>query len=175
MRWIKSNWNDITSIFRDWNDIPKTMTIRLYRENSAGCHIEYYPKTADAPFTFNDVVMLSTDGQLAKYTDTANLVPIGLIQKTIVSADSDYSSTTKTPVLVCGESAEFLCDVGNGVGAVGDVGEFIDMDGNGNPHQDIDVSASDFDIMEVTQFVSTTQMICKFNVKTGILATGPAS
>ena len=150
------------------------MSIRLYRDNDKTCHIEYYPKTASTDYTFNDIVALSDDGQLELMTDAANIVKVGLIQKTIASTDSDYASTTRVPVQVCGPDAEYLADVGVGTGNANDVGQFVDLDGAGNAHQDIDLDNSTFDICEVTGFVSTTQMIVKFNPVTGVLATGPA-
>lgn len=151
------------------------MTYRLWRENGAGCHIEFWPKSASETFTFNDMVMLDTSGQLTKFTDAANVKPVGLIQKTIAATDSDYASNTRVPVLVCGPEAEYLADIGNGTGAAGDVGEFIDADGAGNPHQDVDVSSSARDVFEVTQFISTSQVVVKILPVTGVLKTGPAS
>ena len=151
------------------------MSYRLYKENGSGAHIEFYPKTASTAFTFNDMVMLSTAGRLSLFTDAADVKPVGLIQKTIASTDSDYASTTRVPVLVAGSNAEYLADVGVGTGAVGDVGEFVDADGAGNPHRNIDLNSSTYDVFEVTGFISTTQMIVKINPVTGVLKTGPAS
>jgi putative ubiquitin-RnfH superfamily antitoxin RatB of RatAB toxin-antitoxin module len=151
------------------------MTYRLYKENGSGAHIEFYPKTASTEYTFNDMVMIGTSGYLELFTDVANVKPLGLIQKTIASTDSDYADNTRVPVLVAGPEAEYLADVGVGTGAVGDVGEFVDADGAGNPHQDIDLDNSDYDVFEVTGFISTSQMIVKINPVTGVLKTGPGS
>ena len=151
------------------------MTISLFMDNGGDCHIEFYGKTASTAFTFNDVMMLSASGLLVLYTDSANLRVIGLVQKAIASTDSDYASETRIPVLVCGSDAEYLCDIGNGTGAAGDVGELIDFDGAGSAHQNVDVSNSQFDMLEVTKFISTTQVVCKFiKPHTGVLHTGPA-
>ena len=150
------------------------MAYRLYKENGSGAHVEFYPKTASETFTFNDMVMLGAAGTLTKFTDAANVKPKGLILKTIAATDSDYASTTRVPVLVCGPEAEYLADVGVGTGAAGDVGEFVDADGAGNAHQDIDLDNSTYDVFEVTQFISTTQMVVKINPVTGVLKTGPA-
>ena len=147
--------------------------ITLYRDDN--CRIEYYPKTASTAFAFGELVMAGTSGQLEVMTDGANVVQLGRVMKTVAATDSDYADTTRLPVEVCGPNAEYLCDIGNGTGATGDVGEFIDLDGNGTPSQNVDVSNSTFDVLEVTQFISTTQVICKFNSITGVLHTGPAS
>lgn len=150
------------------------MTILLWKENGAGCHIEFYPKNASETFTFNDVVMLDSSGDLTKVTDAANVKPVGNLQIAIAATDSDYASTTRVPVLVCGKDAEYLCDIGVGTGALTVVGEFIDLDGAGSPHQNVDVDNSQYDVMEVTEHISTTQLVAKFNVVTGVLKTGPA-
>lgn len=149
------------------------MTIRLYKDNGAQAQIVFHPKNAGEAFTFNDIVMFDTNGDLTKMTDAANEKPIGLIQKTIAATDSDYQSTTRVPVLVYGLNTEFLCDIGTGTGALTVVGQFIDLDGNGNPHQDVDVNATQFDVMEVTKHISTTQLVAKFNPTVGVLHTGP--
>ena len=149
------------------------MTIRLYKDNGGEAHIIFHPKNASETFTFDDIVMLDSNGDLTKMTDAANVKPIGLIQKTIAATDSDYASTTRVPVLVYGLNTEFLCDIGVGIGALTVVGEFIDLDGAGDPHQDVDVDNSQFDIMEVTRHISTTQLVAKFNPTVGVLHTGP--
>lgn len=151
------------------------MSYNLYKDNSSGSHVEFYPKSASEEFTFQDMVMLDTSGQLTKFTDAANVKPKGLILKAIAATDSDYADNTRVPVLVLGPEAELLADVGTGTGAAGDVGEFVDADGAGNPHQDIDLDSSTYDVFEVTKFISTTQMVVKINPVTGVLKTGPAS
>lgn len=133
------------------------MTIRLFKENGAGCTIEFYEKTASTVFTFNDVVRLSGAGRLIRFA-TGNSVPIiGLIQITIAATDSDYAETTRVPVQVCGEKAEYLCDVSTGTAAQTDVGEYIDFDDENS----VDVDDSTNNELFVTRFISTTQVVAK--------------
>src|SRR3990167_4032866 len=129
------------------------MTIRLYTPD-AQTRVEHYQKVASTAFAFNDLVYIDGDGFLALAVDGSLFVPLGLVQKTIASTDSDYADNTRVPVLVCGPEAEYLADVGVGTGAAGDVGEFVDADGAGSAHQNIDLNSSTYDVFEVTGFIS---------------------
>ena len=132
------------------------MAIVLYRENGANCHVEHYPKNASETFTFNDLVYIDANGDFTKYTTNAGTI-LGQVLKTVAATDSDYASTTKTPVLVCGAEAEYLCDVSTGTAAITNVGDYIDTD----DHNSVDVDASTHDEFYVTQMVSTTQVVAK--------------
>lgn len=129
-------------------------------------HVEWYPKVASTAFAMNDMVYLDANGYLTPAVDGANIVVVGLIQKTIAATDTDYASTTKVPVLVGDKDAEFLCDVSTGTAAQTDVGEWIDID----DEDSVDVSASTYDIFFVTKFVSATQVVAKLGVKSGAAA-----
>ena len=128
------------------------MTIRLFRENNAGAHLEWYQKEASEAFTFNDIVGINTSGRLTRYLDGSSFPQLGLVQETVAS-----SSTTnaKLPVLVAGPEAEYLCDVTTGTAAQTDVGEYIDVDDQNS----VDVGTS------VTQFVSTVLVVAKMTRK----------
>lgn len=137
------------------------MTIRLFRENGAGAHLEWYQKAASETFTFNDLVGINTSGYVTKYTDGASFPQLGLIQETVAATDSDYASNTKVPVLVAGPEAEYLCDVSTGTAAQTDVGEYIDVD----DHNSVDVSASTNNDFYVTQFISSALVVAKMTRK----------
>lgn len=137
------------------------MTIRLFRENGSGVHLEWYQKAASETFTFNDLVGINTSGFVTKYTDGASFPELGLIQKTIAATDSDYASNTKVPVLVAGNEAEYLCDVTTGTAAQTDVGEYIDVD----DHNSVDVGTSTNNDFYVTQFVSASLVVAKMTRK----------
>ena len=143
------------------------MSIRLYRENGAAVHLEWFAKAASETFTFNDIVGINTSGYVTKYTDGAAFPILGLIQRTIAATASDYASNTKVAVLVAGDEAEYLCDVTVGTAAQTDVGEYIDVDGAGSPHQNVDVSSSTNDDFYVTQFVSASLVVAKMARKIG--------
>ena len=142
------------------------MTISLYKENGSGAHIEFYPKVVSTEFAFNDLVYVDANGYLTPAIDGANIVPVGLIQKTIASTDSDYATATRVPVLVAGPDAEYLCDVSTGSAAQTDVGEHIDIDDANS----VDVSASTYDLFYVTDIISSSKVIAKLNKKFGTTA-----
>lgn len=129
-------------------------------------HTEWYPKVVSTAFALNDLVYLDSNGYLTPAVDGANIVSLGLIQKTIAATDTDYASATKVPVLVGDKDAEFLCDVSTGTAAITDQGEWIDIDDANS----VDVSASTYDIFFVTKFISTTQVVAKLGVKSGAAA-----
>lgn len=142
------------------------MTIRLYKADKE-THVEFFPKAASETFTFNDLVYVNSSGYITKAVDGSAIRCLGLIQKTIAATDSDYASNTRVPVLVPGPHAVFLCDVSTGSAAQTDVGEEIDID----DHNSVDVSASTYDIFQVTAVISTTQVLAKLNLKTGAVST----
>ena len=139
------------------------MTIRLYRENGAGAHLEWYLKAASETFTFNDVVGINTSGYVTKFVAGSAFPILGLIQRTIAATASDYASNTKVPVLVTGVEAEYLMDVDTGTAAQTDVGEYCDL----VDHNGINVGASSNNDVYVTAFISGTQVVAKFVNKVG--------
>ena len=139
------------------------MTIRLFRENGSGAHLEWYQKAASETFTFNDVVGINTSGFVTKFVAGSAFPILGLIQRTIAATASDYASTTKVPVLVAGLEAEYLMDVTTGSAAQTDVGEYIDLD----DHNSVDVADSTNNDIYVTQFISTALVVGKFVNKVG--------
>src|SRR3990167_7237614 len=130
------------------------MAVSLYKPTGKE-KVEWYQKTASEAFTFNDMVYLTTAGRLTRYTDGASAPVLGLVQKTVVAADSDYASTTRIPVLIPDDNSIFLFDVDTGTAAQTDVGEYIDVD----DHNGVDVGASTNNDVYVTQFISTTQVL----------------
>lgn len=129
-------------------------------------HIEWYPKSASEEFTHNDMVtILSTaagTGYLTSVTSTSPKI-FGLIQKAVASTDTDYASATKVPVLVGDTDAEFLVDVASG-GAQTEVGQFIDA------ASDLLLDAGTaytYGVAEVTEVISSTQLVVKFCKKSG--------
>lgn len=139
------------------------MAISLYRGN---IHTEWYPKVVSTAFAMNDLVYLDANGYLTPAIDGANIVPLGLIQKTVAATDSDYATATMVPVLVGDKDTEFLCDVSTGTAALTDCGEWIDIDDANS----VDVNASTYDVFFVTKFISTTQVVAKLGVKSGAAA-----
>ena len=139
------------------------MTIRLYRENGSGPHLEYYQKAASETFTFNDVVGINTSGYITKFVAGSAFPIVGLIQRTIAATASDYALTTRVPVLVASVEAEYLMDVDTGSAAQTDVGEYCDL----VDHNGINVGASSNNDVYVTQVISASQVVAKFVNKVG--------
>ena len=129
-------------------------------------HIEEFKKVVSTEFAFNDLVYIDANGYLTPAVDGALIKPVGNIQQVIATTDSDYASATKVAVLVGDTDAEYICDVGTGTAAQTDVGEYIDID----DAQDVDVSASTYDVLFVTGLVSTSKIIAKICVKGGAVA-----
>lgn len=134
------------------------MTIRLFRENGANAHLEWYQKAASEAFTFNDIVGINTSGFVTKYLDGSSFPTLGLIQETVASSDA---TNDKVPVLVAGAEAEYLCDVSTGSAAQTDVGEYIDVDDSNS----VDVGTSTNNDFYVTQFVSAALVVAKMTRK----------
>jgi len=132
--------------------------IQLYKANGSNPHLEWHKKAASEAFAFNDIVGINTSGFLTKYLDGSAFPIMGNIQRAIAATASDYASNTRVPVLVCGDNAEFLCDVSTGTAAQTDVGEYIDVDDSNS----VDVGASANNDIYVTGFVSAVLVIGKF-------------
>ena len=139
--------------------------ISLYRPTGRE-KIEFYKKVVSTAFAFNDLVYLDSNGYLTPAVDGSNIVPLGLIQKTVASTDDDYASATRVPVLIADKDSVFLCDVGTGTAAQTDVGEHIDID----DATTVDVNASTYDVFFVVEVISTTQVLAKLNIKGGAAA-----
>lgn len=139
------------------------MTIRLFRENGAGAHLEWYQKAASETFTFNDVIGINTSGFVTKFVAGSAFPILGLIQRTIAATASDYASNTKVPVLVAGVEAEYLMDVDTGTAEQTDVGEYCDL----VDHNGINVGATSNNDVYITQFVSAAIVVAKFTNKVG--------
>jgi hypothetical protein len=130
-------------------------------------HIEWFPKTASVAYAFGDAVhLLNTaagPGTLEKVTNATTNV-LGLIQRAVVSTDTDYALASEVPVLVGETDSEFLFDVSTGTAATTDLGEMIDFDDENS----VDVSAYTKGQIMITRIISTTQVVGKFNKGFGL-------
>lgn len=128
-------------------------------------HVEWYPVVTGSAFDVNDLVYLDSNGYVARCSSTTPN-PLGLIQEAISTTSAKYTTSAPVPVLIGDYDAEYLCDVGTGTGATGDVGEYVDLDATYD-WKKIDLDASTYDIFLITKFISTTQMVGKLMKKTG--------
>lgn len=125
-------------------------------------HVEHYKNVTGSAFAVNDLVYIDSNGYVARFGATTDQSPLGLIQKTITSASDEYTTSAMVPVLIGDEDAEFLCDIGTGTGAQGEVGEWVDQDGT-YPYTKITVDGNTYQTWFPTKFISTTQMVCKMS------------
>lgn len=137
--------------------------ISLFRENGAKCHLEWYKKATTEAFAYNDLVGINTSGYVTKYLDGSAFPILGSIKRTITSASSDYATATKVPVEVCGEEAEYICDVSTGSAEQTNVGEYHDVDDSNS----VDVSATSNNDIYVTGIISATKVLAKLTQKMG--------
>ncbi len=84
----------------------------------------YFPKTASTAFTNGNAVVL-TSGQLVEATSSSTKL-LGVVRKTVTSADSDYALTTPIPVEVAlDDTTTWEATTASAVAA--DVGNAVDL------------------------------------------------
>lgn len=129
-------------------------------------HVEWYPAATSETFTEGDMVtILNTaagTGVVTSGTSTSAEV-IGTIQKDIASTDTEYTTSTKVPVLVGDADAEWLFNAASG-GAQTEVGQFVDL--SSDLLLDLG-TAYTYGVVRVTEVISTTQVVGKMCKKSG--------
>ena len=131
------------------------MAFKLVR---GGYHIEWHQKKASQAFEVGDLVYADGNGEIQP-ADSTSGNHFGVIQKKIASTDDDYASTTRVPVLVPHDDAEFEVPVGTGTLTQNDEGNYYDLkDAN-----EIDQSATSKKVVLVTRFISATKARVKIN------------
>lgn len=96
-----------------------------FRRISGKQRVEWWPKKASTAFTLGALVYPDGAGAIQP-ADSTSGEHIGVILKTVASTDSDYASTTKVPVDVCGEDDVFEADV-TGTLTAAMVGTYLDL------------------------------------------------
>ena len=109
----------------------------------------------------NDVVTKDSSGYITKATATTPRSEIvGLIQRIVVSTDSDYASNTMIEVDVPQDGDEFDFDVGTGSAVQSMVNKKFDL----KDHDELSVSAQLTKAVEVLRIISTTKVRGKFRI-----------
>ncbi len=135
----------------------------MIKQHNGEPQITGYKKAASTVFAFNDVVTRDSSGYLVRATATTPRSELlGLIQRDVLSTDTDYASNTLVPVAEFDDKCEFLADVSTGTAVQAMVGKRYDLD----DHNSIDVNSTLQRCVEVVRVVSTSQVIVKF-VKDG--------
>lgn len=129
---------------------------------SGEANIHPYKKAASEAFALNDVVTRDSSGYLTKATATTPRAEVlGLIQRTVVSTDSDYASNTMVEVDVPeGKEDEFDFDVGTGSAVQSMVGKKFDL----KDENELDVNAQLTKLVEIKRVLSTTKVRGYFRI-----------
>jgi len=123
---------------------------------SGKVRVEWYPKKASTAFAVGDLVYADGSGAIQP-ADATSGMHIGVIQKKVLSTDSDYASTTSVPVLVPTDDTEWLIDVGTGTATAALVGTRFDL----KDENEADVSATAKNVLFCTKFISATKLVVK--------------
>lgn len=120
-------------------------------------NIEWYAKDASVAFSKGDLVYWNGSGELIK-ADATSGDHAGVIMRDVASTDDDYAtSLAKVPVDVPTTEDVFEADVGTGTLTTAMVGNYYDL----KDENEIDVSASAKDAVQVVGFISASKALVK--------------
>lgn len=123
-----------------------------------GHHTEWHRKKASTAIAVGDIVYADGSGAIQP-GDATSGNHLGICLKAIAATDDDYASTTRVPIMVPHDDAEFDVPVGTGTLTTADEGNFYDLkDAN-----EIDQSATSKKVILVTKFISATVARVKIN------------
>jgi len=125
----------------------------VLKSPSALARVELYAKPASTAFAIGDLLAANINATANTFiaATASTEFHIGVLQRTIASTDSDYTSETKVEVLV-DEVGIWEVDVGTGTADINDEQGYIDL----KDTNEADVTASAIDALFVYQFVSGT-------------------
>lgn len=127
-----------------------------FLEHKGKFHTEYWPKKASTAFTRGALVTKTSGAGTIEPAVAATTKVIGIVDKTIASTDTDYASTTLTPVRVpTSPDCEVEADV-TGTLASTDPGTSFDLDATGLI---VDKAATTTKILLCKRFISATKGI----------------
>ena len=121
--------------------------------------LEWYPKKASQAFTLGALVYPDGSGAIQP-ADSTSGEHVGVILKEIASTDSDYASTTKVPVDVCGEDDIFEADV-TGTLTTAMVGTYLDL----SDSVTVNAGATSKLVVLCVGFISATKGLFKVTAK----------
>lgn len=126
-----------------------------------GWEIKWFRKIASTAFVANSLVARSAAIDTVEPADASDTELVGICLKTVTSADSDYASNTRIPVLVpVAKAAEMIGDITNGTIAITDEGNEYDL----STALLVDAGASTNDPVKLRQFISTTRGVFVINL-----------
>lgn len=134
------------------------MAFYPYKE---GWEIVWMRKIASTAFSANSLVARSAAIDTVEPADASDTELVGICLRAVTSADSDYASNTRIPVLVpCSKKAEMIGDVSTSTIAITDEGNEYDL----ASATGVDASASSNDPVKLLKFISSTQGIFVINL-----------
>ena len=122
--------------------------------------LAYYPVTPSTAMADGDIVSLSSGYLIKAISSTSALSHVGVVRKTITSADADYAVARTVPVEVPLEkNVIWEAPVTSGLVAA-DVGLLVDLTDAGT----INRGASTYDAAQVVKVISSTKGHFKLNL-----------
>lgn len=121
--------------------------------------LEYWPKVASTVFNYGGLVYPTGSGTIQP-ADSTSGEHIGVGLKAVAAADSDYASTTKLPVDVCGEDDVFIADV-TGTLTAAKVGTYMDL----STDLVVNAAGTSKNTVLCVGFISATQGLFKVTAK----------
>jgi glutathionyl-hydroquinone reductase len=131
-----------------------------------GYSIEWKKKKASTAMTANTFASFSADGLVTPATATSTEI-IGLLLRTITSADDDYASNTLVPVLVptSGDTRFLASGEAHSCTEVMN-GEFVDI----TDADTINGGANSLEVIKVEQYIDANTVIFSLSKKSGVAA-----
>lgn len=121
--------------------------------------VEWWPKKASTAFTYGALVYPDGSGAIQP-ADSTSGEHIGVILKTVTSADSDYASTPKVPVDVAGENDVFEATV-TGTLTTAMVGTYLDL----SDSLVVNAAGTSKKVVLCVGFISATKGLFKITAK----------
>lgn len=127
--------------------------------------VKWLPKKASAAMSANTFAAFSAAGFVTFATATSTEI-IGILMRTITSADSDYASATDIPVMVPTEDTVFESSGEAHSCTQAMVGEFVDL----TDADTINGGANSLEVIKVEKYIDANTMEFSIPKKSGVAA-----
>lgn len=135
--------------------------VMAFYPHKQGWEVKWFRKIVSTAFVANSLVARSAAIDTVEPGDASDAELVGICLRTVTSADADYASNTRIPVLVpIRKGAEMIGDITNGTIALTDEGNEYDL----STASLVDAGASTNDPVKLLQFISTTRGIFAINL-----------
>lgn len=132
----------------------------MFKRRFGEPNIAPYKKKASTAFAKGDLCVLDANGLVDKATATTTRPEvIGVIQRDVLSTDSDYAENSFVAIDVVEPGQPvWEVDVSTGTPAQTDVGEVVELD----DADSIDVVATTVPVVKVEKIISSTKVLVSF-------------